>query len=73
MTSRKRSDTSDNTPIAPSGSTLPSLSDPPIVELRPPADLGFSGTHRLYDVPANAATIATLIERGYVIVEPAVH
>jgi hypothetical protein len=44
----------------------PSPSDE-IVELRPPAETGFSGTTRLYAV-ASAALIQELLKRGYTVV-----
>jgi len=46
----------------------PSLSDE-FVELRPPADSGFSGTAKLLAVE-QAALIAELLKRGYTRVTP---
>jgi hypothetical protein len=44
-------------------------SDAEIVELKPPAEFGFSGTVKYYRV-ADAATIALLQARGYMVVDP---
>ena len=49
--------------------TKPSPSDAEIVELKPPAEFGFSGTVKYYRV-ADALTIAFLQARGYVVVDP---
>jgi len=57
-----------STRTAPS-SAKPSPSDDEIVELRPPAEYGFSGTHKVYRI-ANAKDLAFFLERGYTIVEP---
>jgi len=56
-----------NTPTA--AKPKPSPSDEDIVELRPPAETGFSGTARLYAV-AQATLIEELLKRGYTRVRP---
>jgi hypothetical protein len=53
---------------SPKPKPLPS-EDLVIVELRPPADAGFSGTARL-DRATQAALIEELLKRGYTVVEP---
>jgi hypothetical protein len=45
----------------------PSQSDTEIVELKPPAEFGFSGTVK-FDRVTDAASIAVLKARGYVVV-----
>jgi hypothetical protein len=57
-----------STPTAPS-KLKPSTPDE-IVELKPPPDLGFSGTRKFY-AKADSVTVAELMRRGYTVVEPA--
>jgi hypothetical protein len=66
MISRNKWDTLANTSINPKSKLSPSDED--IVELCPPVAFGFSGTAKFYRV-ADAAMIAELLKRGYVVVD----
>ena len=57
-----------STRTAPS-SAKPSPSDDEIVELLPPPEFGFSGTHKVYRI-AHADTLRMLLAKGYTVVEP---
>jgi hypothetical protein len=54
----------------PSQKAKPSPSEEAIVELKPPAAFGFSGTAKFFAVE-QAALIAELLKRGYTKVEHA--
>jgi hypothetical protein len=57
-----------STRIEPSKSKA-SPSEPAVVELKPPADTGFSGTAKFL-VVEQASLIEELLKRGYTKVEP---